>query len=195
MGATGWGGPRVVAIGGSARPGSTTEQLLRMVAAGIGQGAELTFCCGPDLLLPPYAPGRLAPAGVRLVASVQEADVVLIGSPGYHGSMSGSVKNALDYLEDLAVGEPAYLDGKVVGCVATAAGWQGAVNTLGALRTVAQALRGWCTPYGIALNVTDGYLDADGALRPDRLAPQVDILATQIRQFLHMTGRLTTQPA
>jgi hypothetical protein len=45
------------------------------------------------------------------------------------------------------------------------------------------------------VNVADGYLDADGALRPDRLAPQVDILAAQIRQFLCMTGRLTTQPA
>jgi FMN reductase len=195
MGATSSDGPRVVAIGGSARPGSTTEQLLRMVAAGIGPGAQVTFCCGPDLLLPPYAPGRLVSPAARLVAAVQEADAVLIGSPGYHGSMSGSVKNVLDYLESLSVGEPAYLDGKVVGCVATAAGWQAAVNTLGALRQVAQALRGWCTPYGIAVNVADGYLDAAGALRADRLAPQVDILAAQIRQFLYMTGRLATQPA
>jgi NAD(P)H-dependent FMN reductase len=59
MGATGSDGPRVVAIGGSARPGSTTEQLLRMVAAEIGPGAEVTCCCRPmrRAILPQPVPG------------------------------------------------------------------------------------------------------------------------------------------
>jgi len=85
---------------------------------------------------------------------------------------------------------PTHGDGRYLG---TTIGGR-SVN-LAYLRQVAQALRGWCTPYGIAVNVADGYLDADGTLRHDRLAPQVDMLAAQIRQFLHMTGRLTTQPA
>ncbi|MDB4873050.1 MAG: putative flavoprotein [Gemmatimonadales bacterium] len=187
--------PRVVAIGGSTRPGSTTEQLLRMVVADIHPEAEISMFCGPDLLLPHYAPGMLGAPGHELVEAVRRADVVLVGSPGYHGSLSGTVKNALDYLEELADDEHAYLDGKVVGCVATAYGWQAAVNTLGALRPIVAALRGWCAPYGIAVNVTDNYLDASGSLRADRLAGQIDILTSQIREFLRMSGRIAVQPA
>jgi FMN reductase len=185
---------RVVAIGGSTRPRSTTEQLLRLVASRIHPTADVRVFVGPDLLLPLYVPGELNEAARDLVAAVRAADVVLLGSPGYHGCLSGTVKNAVDYLEELALDDPAYLDGKVVGCVATAHGWQAAVSTLSALRQVVAALRGWCTPFGIAVNVSAGYLDRAGALDETRLDGQIEILAGQIRQFLQMSGHDLAQP-
>lgn len=188
---------RVVAIGGSTRRGSTTEQLLRMVVAGIRSetGTEISMFCGPDLLLPHYTPGTSGAPGHRLVEAVRRADVVLVGSPGYHGSLSGTVKNALDYLEELAQDERPYLEGKVVACVATAYGWPAAVNTLGVLRQIVAALRGWCPPYGIAVNVTDNYLDASGSLITERLAGPVEILTGQVHEFLRRSGRIAAQPA
>ena len=62
------------------------------------------------------------------------ADGILLGSPGYHGGVSGLVKNALDYTEDMRGDERPYFDGRPVGAVATGAGWQGAVTTLTAMR-------------------------------------------------------------
>ena len=46
-------------------------------------------------------------------------------SPTYHGSVSGSFKNALDWLILLAEREPPYLSNKPVGLVTTAGGVQG----------------------------------------------------------------------
>ena len=54
----------------------------------------------------------------------------MLVSPGYHGAVSGLVKNALDYVEDLRDEPRPYLDGRAVGCVAIALGWQAAVTTL-----------------------------------------------------------------
>jgi FMN reductase len=43
------------------------------------------------------------------VAEVERADGIVIASPGYHGGISGMVKNALDYLEDLRDAPRPYL--------------------------------------------------------------------------------------
>ncbi len=53
-------------------------------------------------------------------------------SPTYHGSVSGSFKNALDWLILLAEHAPPYLSNKPIGLVTTAGGFQGlqAVNSM-----------------------------------------------------------------
>ncbi len=58
------------------------------------------------------------------------------------------MKNAIDLLEDLRGDSRVYLDGRAVGCIVTAAGWQGCNTTLGAMRGIVHALRGWPTPLG-----------------------------------------------
>ena len=59
------------------------------------------------------------------------------------------MKNAIDLLEDLRGDSRVYLDGRAVGCIVTAAGWQGCNTTLGAMRGIVHALRGWPTPLGV----------------------------------------------
>jgi FMN reductase len=63
----------------------------------------------------------------------------------YHGTISGSFKNALDWLQLLSDRTPPYLTDKVVGLISTAGGVQGlqAVNTM---EFVVRALRGWAVP-------------------------------------------------
>jgi FMN reductase len=151
--------PLIVGLGGTSRPGSSTAQALG-IALGSAEalGSRIEFFDGAELAgLPLYAPGtteRCATA-TRLVDSVRQADGVLIASPGYHGSISGLVKNALDYLEDLRQDERPYLSGRGVGCIATGAGWQATVSTLAALRSVTHALRGWPTPMGACVNTAE----------------------------------------
>ena len=172
--------PFVVGIGGSTHRGSSTEALMTAALAALErEGARTVLHTGDALLLPPYErTPRHTEAGRAIVEDVRRADALVIGSPGYHGSISGLVKNVLDYLEELADDERPYVDGRPVACIATAQGWQGAVNSLVALRQIVHALRGWPTPFGLALNVKGGLNVND-----PQIAASIDVMAGQILEF------------
>ncbi len=147
--------PHIVAIGGTSRtPSSTARALERVLAHAEAAGARTTLLTGAAIDLPNFEPGMGGDAErvATLLAAVRDADGVVIGSPGYHGSFSGLVKNALDHLELTARDPRPYLSDLPVGIVAVAAGWQAAVSTLAGLRGVVHALRGWPTPLGVAIN-------------------------------------------
>jgi FMN reductase len=178
--------PFVVGIGGTTRPGSSTETLLRHALAALetGGGVETQCFAGPDLVFPLYTAGDEPTAGARrLVDAVRRADGIVIASPGYHGTISGLVKNALDQLEDLRDDERPYLDERVVGCMASAFGWQASVQTLAALRSIVHALRGWPTPIGVAVNAVEQRYDGEGWTDP-KVDEQVDLMTDQMLAFL-----------
>ncbi len=155
--------PLVVGIGGTTRPASSTERALRIALNGAeSEGARTRLFGGAFLhTLPHYAPehGELTDAQIELISAVREADAVIIGTPGYHGGVSGLVKNALDTLEELRGDDRPYLDGRAVGCVVTAYGWQGAGVVLTSLRSIVHALRGWPTPFGATVNSLETRFD------------------------------------
>ncbi|HEY3261575.1 MAG TPA: NAD(P)H-dependent oxidoreductase [Pseudonocardiaceae bacterium] len=155
----------VVGIGGSIRADSQSERALRIALTGAeSAGARTVSITGMDLVLPFYDPAIEPQPGLatNLVDALRDADGVVLVSPGYHGTVSGLVKNALDYIEDLRDEPRPYLEGRAVGCVALAQGWQAAVTTLTALRSIVHALRGWPTPLGAAVNVSEVTFDDDG---------------------------------
>lgn len=174
--------PYIVAVGGTLRANSYTERALRLVLdACERQGAETLLLTGDDLDLPLYAPDATpaSPRAERLVAELRRADGVVFGSPGYHGGVSGFVKNAIDYVELMRDDAAPYLDGRAVGCVAVGAGWQGAMTTLAALRNIVHALRGWPTPVGIAVTATEEG-DPSGA---DNVKVLIEAMAAQLVTF------------
>ena len=177
---------RVVGIGGSLRADSQSERALRLALDGArAAGASTVAVTGADLVLPFYDPAvcERTELANRLVSVLREADGVVLVSPGYHGTVSGLVKNALDYVEDLR-GEPRpYLDGRAVGCVATAQGWQAAVTTLTALRSIVHALRGWPTPLGAALNSAEVVFDDGGTVSDPTVAQTLRMIGEQVVQF------------
>src|SRR5215470_11642675 len=153
------GVPLVVGLGGTLRANSSTERALRYCLDSVErQGGRTKFFAGQDLDLPMYAPHELkrTPKALELVSALREAEAVVVGSPGYHGAVSGLVKNALDYIEDLR--EDPW------GCISCAYGWQAAVGTLGQLRSIGHALRAWPTPLGVAINSADEIWDGAGRL-------------------------------
>ncbi|GGM77484.1 FMN reductase [Longimycelium tulufanense] len=170
----------VVGIGGSIRADSQSERALRIALAGAEDaGARTVTITGEELVLPFYDPSvpERTEAAKHLVETLRSADGVVLVSPGYHGTVSGLVKNALDYVEDLRGDVRPYLDGRAVGCVATAQGWQAAVTTLNSLRSIVHSLRGWPTPLGVALNSLDRKLPPTGC--PD----------TELERRLRTVGR------
>lgn len=175
-------------MGGSTREQSTSEAALRIASDGARQaGAHVHLLSGRDLMLPIYDPDstQRVPEAARLLDLARQADGLIIVSPGYHGGLSGLVKNALDYFEDLR-SEPrgSYLDGRAVGCIAVAHGWQAAVGTLHQLRQVVHALRGWPTPFGAVVNSSEVRLD-DPASVPASVE-QLHLVGRQVVEFAHM---------
>jgi FMN reductase len=182
--------PYIVGLGGTTRVGSSTEKALSLVLKVVAaQGAETLLLCGADLDLPAYAPNAVATTKTRRIATaLRRADGIILGTPGYHGGISGLVKNALDYTEELRDDKRPYLEGRPVGCLVTAAGEQGAVTTLGALRSVVHALRGWPTPLGVTIITSDPVFDAEGNCLSPRIEKQLGILSQQVLDFALLLG-------
>src|SRR5207249_10055705 len=119
------------------------------------------------------------PAANELADAIHDADALVWSSPLYHGTIAGAFKNALDWLELLGKRTPAYLTGKPVGLVATAAGVQGlqAINTM---EFVVRALRGWTVPLVVPIARAQDAFDADGRAKDERVAQQLDILGREL---------------
>lgn len=179
--------PCIVALGGTTRPGSSTERALRHALACMDD-AETVLLCGADLELPLYAPH--APARTRavdrLLAHLRRADGVIVGTPGYHGGVSGAIKNALDYAEELRGDARPYLSGRAVGCIVTASGPQGAVTTLSALRDIVHALRGWPTPLGVCIAGAEPAFSPEGRCLCASADEQLRTLAGEVLDFARM---------
>jgi FMN reductase len=171
--------PRILGLGGTTRQGSTSERALRAALDLAEQaGAQTDIVLADELELPAYAPerGAIGPQADRLLELVRRADGLILASPGFHGGPSGLIKNALDHLEELRGDDRPYLDGRAIGCIVCAAGWQATATTLAALRSTVHALRGWPTPLGVTINSTPvGDVDPIVAA-----GPQLRVLVDQV---------------
>jgi FMN reductase len=127
---------RIVGLGGSLRASSLSRTALAVALDGAATaGARTELLDLRRLELPMFNPEREAdaPAVVRtLLETCYEADGMLWSSPMYNGSVSGSFKNAIDWLHMLGSRDPAYLHDKVVGLISVAGGIQGlqVINTM-----------------------------------------------------------------
>lgn len=182
--------PVILGLGGTIRAGSSTEKALSCaLRRAEALGAEVRLLGGEFLgSLPIFDPRPSDPTleQMELADAVRAADGLIVASPGYHGSISGVIKNALDTLEMTGRDAQPYLSGKPVGTVITAAGFQAGGTTLMALRSIIHALRGWPTPFGAALNSATDLFDTDGVCRDEKDAWQLDTVAEQVMEFAMM---------
>lgn len=187
--------PLVVGIGGTTRQGSSTERAVKHSLEVIAQGGVATRFYGGEFLasLPHYAPelpGR-TPGQNELVESIRQANGLVIASSGYHGNVTGLMKNAIDLFEDLREDKRPYLDGRVVACIAVAGGSQAAVTTLMALRSIVHALRGWPIPLGVtAITNREQGFDEAGNHSDERVNEQLKETGRQVLKFLRWQGVL-----
>lgn len=133
---------------------------------------HLPLCSGPD-------DTDDNPQTQALKARVGAAQGILLGSPEYHNSFSGVLKNALD----LMGGDE--FRGKVFGLLGVAGGSAGAVNTLGHLRVVVRGVGGWSLPVQISIpNVRSAF--ADGKLVDKQLEDRVRFLGRELVRFTRL---------
>jgi FMN reductase len=179
---------RVVGLGGSLREGSTSLTALQTALAGAAAaGAQSSIIRVRDLDLPMYTPQRATPASARGFADlVHTSDAMVWSTPTYHGSVSGSFKNALDWLILLAESDPPYLTNKPIGLVSTAGGVQG-LQSVNSMDFIVRALRGWSVPLVLPVAQSWQTFDSDGRLTDEMVANQLRELGAEVvraaRQF------------
>jgi FMN reductase len=177
--------PLIVGIGGTTRPGSSSEQALSQALA-FAQlaGAETKFFGGRDLMLPLYdpEPATFTEAAQALLTALRQADGIVLSSPCYHGAISGLIKNAIDYTEEMRSDERIYFDGRAVGCIGCGYGYQGPGMVLAQLRSITHALRGWPVPLGVAVNSAVIKFE-NGKCSDPGVAKQLEIMAQQVVDF------------
>ena len=182
--------PVIVGIGGTTRAGSTTERALTFAldAAALA-GADVRLLGGDFLATLPIfdpRPNGPTPEQRELTEVIARADGIIIATPGYHGSISGVVKNALDTLELGRTDQDPYMSGKPVGAIVTAGGSQAGGTSLMTLRAIIHALRGWPTPFGAALNSSAPLFDDAGSCLDEKDSLQLRTVASQVVEFTMM---------
>jgi NAD(P)H-dependent FMN reductase len=169
--------PTVVALCGSRRDGSKTRVALRATLdAARDRGAETRLVDLDAYDLPPFdADAGDAGDAPTLRGIVDDADAIVLGTPNYHGSYSGVLKNALDYL-----GRDEFA-GKTVGLLEVAGGsFPG--SALAHLRTVARTLNAWTLPVEVAVPSSHSTVRADG-IADDEVAARVEQLGRDVVDY------------
>ena len=181
--------PLIVGIGGTTKTASSPEKALRYaLSLAEKQGAEVEVFDGPSVHLPMYTTdaNERSPEAQKLIAALRRAHGVILSTPCYHGSVSGLLKNALDYVEDMAKDAHPYFDGRAVGLIVCGFGWQSTAITVSALRSIVHALRGWPTPMGVAINTMTTTFDENGSVIEETAARQLGIMVKQVVDFARM---------
>jgi NAD(P)H-dependent FMN reductase len=174
--------PTVVAVCGSLRDASHTRTALEhALAAAAERGAETDLLDLRSYDLPVYDPDNGDDGDASAFrAAVRAADSVLLGSPMYHGSYSGSLKNALDYC-----GFEEFED-RTVGLLGVSGG-SFPVTTLEHLRSVCRALNAWVLPHQAAIPEAGSQFE-DGAFVDDSLAQRVTVLGERAVEYATITA-------
>lgn len=190
--------PRVLLIAGSLRTPSYTHGLVTAVGEAVARyGAEPVTWDLRSAPLPmsdpryhharePYPD----PAVRRLRAAAEAADAFVLGSPIYHNSYSGLLKNALDLLEIAQVG------GKAVAVVSHGGGRSR--QAVDHLRLVARGLAAWTVPAQVCTEREDfaaggGGSDGEPAT-PDPVVRDAAILARVNRVAAELTAMARLLP-
>lgn len=183
----------VVGLGGSMRAGSASRSALDIALRGAAHaGADVQTFGVQELNLPMYVPTDSAPRSAQQFADTVAAAAAMVwSSPLYHGSVSGSFKNALDWLQLLSDRDPPYLTDKVIGLITTAGGAQGlqAVNTM---EFIVRALRAWAVPLVLPVGRSWQVFAADGTIRDETVETQLRGLGAEVvRAAAQMTAHGT----
>ena len=184
--------PLIVAIGGTSRADSTTERCLRLALHRATElGCRTQLVAGPELPQEIYGAGseHRSESARALVEAMRQADGLILATPAYHGSISGLLKNALDYAEDLRGDARVYFQDRAVGVIVCAEGPQALGSTMAALRAVVHALRGWPTPFGAAVNTAVRPFDERGQVTDEAVRRACETVAEEVVAFARHWAR------
>ena len=161
----------VLGVAGSIRQGSYSTRSLKIALEyAKKQGAEVRLLDLNTVVLPLYDPSAPASKEVEhTTEAIAWADAVILASPDYHGSMSGALKNFLDYFyEEFA--------GKIFGYIV--ASHEKGLTVMEQMRTAVRQCYGWSMPYGVSINGPQDFTGDE--IRNTRLSNRLRMMARDL---------------
>jgi FMN reductase len=161
------------------------ESVTRVVVCHVAQRLQAAGCA-VDVLdfekesLALYNPDTAhnSPGYAELQARVHRADVIILGTPDYHGSISGVMKNFLDHFwHEFA--------GKLFATLV--ASHEKGLTVTDQLRTVARQCYAWTLPYGVAL--AEDIDVKDGQIASEALQQRLEMLVRDLRVYGEILAR------
>ena len=165
----------VLAVVGSLNRNSSTRLVVTDVAARLrALGSEVSVL---DFTQEPLALFNTdsaydTDAYKALQPRVERADVFILGTPDYHGSMSSGIKNFLDHFwQEFA--------GKLFATIV--ASHEKGLTVTDQLRTVARQCYAWSLPYGVSF--ADREDVKDGAVASEALKKRLEMFTHDVRVY------------
>jgi len=175
---------RVVAISGSLRTTGYTVKALGIALEGaqeLGAHTQMIYLNEYDLVFCDGRDKKDYPDGVhRLRSDVKKAQGIILGTPEYHSSYSGVLKNALDLMGFEEFG------GKMWGLIGVAGGTLGATNALNSLRSIGRALHAWVVPEQVSISEAWNAFDEHGQPKDDQLRQRLMDVGRQVARFAYL---------
>ncbi len=186
------GKPRILAFAGSTRMGSFNKKLVKIAASGAkAAGAEVTHLDLRDIPLPQYDQDfedrEGLPAHARKLKDLMLAHQgFLISSPEYNSSISGVLKNAIDWASRPVPGEGslACFSGKTAVLMSASPGMLGGLRGLVTLRSILGNLGTLVLPDQIAVAKAGEVFNENGLLKNSKMEGSVKKLGADLTRIL-----------
>ena len=172
---------KILGVASSMRETSYSTQVLKLALEKAEKnGAETRILNLRELQLPMYHPEQNnSPELDKVTEHVKWADAFILASPDYHGSMSGVMKNFLDFFwSDFA--------GKTFGYIC--ASHEKGLTVMDQMRTAVRQCYGWSMPYGISVN-SDQDFDKQGNITNENIISRIETFGRDLTAY----GSLITE--
>lgn len=177
---------KITILAGSNRTNATSTALLKYIEKLLkDQQISVSFIDLSKLSIPLFSPdnGDFHPNVQQMLTTIEEGNGLVIGTPEYHGSISGTLKNALDYLL------PDRVEGKTVLSVSSAGGPLG-VSSLTHLQAIMRNLHGINSPEWISVGNGPITFDSDGIPADKDIRNRIQ---DAVHQFVELTRKVTSE--
>ncbi|BAZ48580.1 NADPH-dependent FMN reductase [Nostoc sp. NIES-4103] len=184
--------PKILAFAGSTRIDSYNKKLVKIAAAGaIAAEVEVTYLDLRDLPLPLFDEDLEAQEGLPANAVAFKDLLIshqglLIASPEYNGSLTGVLKNAIDWASRPSANEPplaAFAD-KVAAIMSASPGGLGGLRGLSHLRNILESLGVLVLPHQVAVPKAYEAFNADGSLKVPQQQEGIEKLGKNVANIL-----------
>jgi len=180
--------PKILAFAGSTRKESFNKKLVKIAAdAARAAGAEVTYLDLKDIPMPLYDGDLEAEQGLpenakKLKALMIAHDGFLISAPEYNSSISGVLKNALDWASRPAPGEAslACFTGKVVTLMSASSGALGGLRSLVTVRSMLSNIGVLVLPAQVAVPKAHEAFGPDGKLKDPKQQASIEALTRDL---------------
>ncbi len=185
--------PKILAFTGSTRQDSYNKKLVKIACeAARKAGAAVTEIDLRDFPMPLYD-GDLENAkgipenSLKFKKLLMEHQGLLISSPEYNSSISGVLKNAIDWASRAIPGEEplACFKGKTVALMSASPGALGGLRGLVHVRSILGNIQVLVLPNQVAVPKANEAFDTNGQLTDKRLQSSVENLGTELCSILN----------